>query len=389
MFNKKAQKNIFNTVIEDMKRYNIKPHDCSLYLDTRIDYEFNKLKKKEENYAKIVVHDNHIDTVNVKNFDIVLEDFVGKDERLNTYNSILDPKFDKYYTNKLEKQTANFLFKKNKFSLIFDLKNFKNNFILFSIKHFFLSILSIINSILLILLKSLSLLIFGLFDLIVLGLFKLLKCCIKTKYSIKKYTKWLYFLLLPLTNFSIIILKFIINLINNFCYLFNNIFNNNIENIINLANNSINNITYSNNFTNAKVNRDYRSNEHKNLIDNIKNKSLSTLQEYLQNSQSYLQNFKFSTLSTTLAKPELINNEKIKERLKEVEIQQKKELKKSIITHQFKLNSQVAYKKARIIINLERKKDAVILKYINNNKKLFKGLDKYLTTNRKVYDIQK
>ena len=389
MFNKKVQKNIFNAVIDDMKRYNIKPHDCSVYLDTRIDYEFNKLKKKEENYEKIVVRDEHSDTINTKNFNVVLEDFVGKDERLNVYNSILDPQFDKYYINNLEKQTANFLFKKNKFSLIFDLKNFKNNFILFSIKHFFLSTLSVINNIFLILLKSLSLLIFGLFDLLVLGLFKLLKCCIKTKYSIKKYTKWLYFLLLPLTNFGIILLKFVINLINNFCYLFNNIFNNNIENIINLANNSINNITYSNYFTNAKVNRDYRSNEHKDLLENIKNKSLSTLQEYLQNSQTYLQNFKFTKLSVKLAKPELINNEKIKERLQELEIQQKKELKKGIITHQFKLNSQVAYKKARIIINLERKKDAVILKYINNNKKLFKGLDKYLTTNRKGYDIQK
>lgn len=372
MFSEQIKKDILNNIIKDMKRYSIKPSEYPIYLDSRINYEITKIKKNNDNFEQIAVYDEISDITNVNDFNIVLEDFIGKDERLNVYNSTQDPKYDKYYTNNIESKTVDCLFKKNKYSLIFDIYTFVTNFIVFSKKHYIVSTVAIINSILSILFKFCSLIIFGIVDLFVFGLFKLLKLCIKSRYKIKRKNKILFFIANPFIGSVIIILKFIINTINNCCYLFNSIFNSNIEIVFNFVADAINDSLYSNNLLNAKVNRDYRSNEHKELIEKINNKSLAFLKECLQNSKIYLQQFNFSKVSIKAANPELINNPTIKANLIELEKQQTKELKQSIIKHQFGIILKNIDRSKKIILNVDKKINKIMLECVNKNAKLFK-----------------
>ncbi|MBR2141206.1 MAG: hypothetical protein IJ853_02520 [Rickettsiales bacterium] len=174
MLRSNVKKEIFDNIIEDMKKYNINPSDCSLYLDNRIDYEYSKIRKDDNNFKKFIMYDDHLKQEEVKDFSVVLDDFIGKDEKLNVYNSVDDSKYSKYLSDGKSK-TVNYLFKKNKNSIVFDLCNLFSYITTFRLKYCFLQTVMIMFTLILILLKCTSLLLFGLVDFIVFILFKSLK----------------------------------------------------------------------------------------------------------------------------------------------------------------------------------------------------------------------
>ena len=384
MLRSNVKKEIFDNIIEDMKKYNINPNDCSLYLDNRIDYEYSKIRKDDNNFKKFIMYDDHLKQEEVKDFSVVLDDFIGKDEKLNVYNSVDDSKYSKYLSDGKSK-TVNYLFKKNKNSIVFDLCNLFSYITTFRLKYCFLqTVVMIMFTLILILLKCTSLLLFGLVDFIVFILFKSLKQFIRGRNMLGRKKNTVAKIFVSFFNLIIAVLKAIINTINNVFYIFNNLFNNNVESLLNCFNKYTNEAIYFNRFFKSKVNRGNRSAEQKNLIDRIKSKSLQILNEYLANSKVYIDKFTFSKASAKSTNPEAIVNPALKEYFLDKEINEKARMKNNIMKYMYNTTNKNIDKNITKLLTIDRIIKKILLRAhrmgidINSidDEKIYKDLDK-------------
>lgn len=375
MFEKNTREKIVKNVLNNMDRYDIKLSEFPLYLDKRIDYELNKIVKDKKYFENIIIYDDKTDVLTSNNFDIVLEDFIGKNPKLNTYSSTEDNTFSKYFNENLKyDNNIHNIFKKNKYSVIFSFYNLLAIFSIFSKKYLLTSILSILNNIVILIVRSLSLIIFSIVDSLLYFLLKTLKFLIKLKYRLHKHAFFCIFTII--IDLLLIFLKFIINFINDTSILFNKLFNNNFEYITDFINNFTENIVYSNKLLNDRVNRDYRSTEQKNLINKLKDESLAYLNECLSNSNQYLQDFDFYKMSNKPASPDILNNPSLKQYFTEYLNIEKQKIKSTIIVNRLKITDKKLKTKQNDLLNNEKNINKLSIKRINKNKELIRELDK-------------
>ena len=272
MLTKETINVIKKTVLKNMKSYSVKPKEYDVFVSKNIDYEFSKAIRDENNIEKTVVYDEFYDPDKEKDFSVVYDDFIGKDDALNINNSNENENFYIYIDNNKRKNT-HYVFKKILYGIIYDYKML-NIFRKYSLFGVFISLLSLF-------IKTVFLGIVGIFDVISYYLYKLFV------FLSKKKRKNILFL-------PISIIKILINAINNICLLFNNLFINNIDGFIFFVKNTQLENSSRKNFNNAKVDRYSKSEEQKKILTRVKEKRLELLRELLSKSKNYIKNINFS-----------------------------------------------------------------------------------------------
>jgi hypothetical protein len=122
------------------------------------------------------------------------------------------------------------------------------------------------------------------------------------------------------------------NFIKNILNLFNRFFQN-AENVFDSVVKITNTNTYSKILRN-EVNRNSRSNEHKDLLNKIYKESLDIFKKLVLQSSKYLKNFRFAKMKKEVLIPENIKNQTLKEFYSELEVNEKKGIKRKIYKKQ-------------------------------------------------------
>ena len=354
MLTKETVNVIKKKILKNMKAYSIKPKEYDVFISKNIDYEFSKAIKDENSIEKTVIYDDFYNPEKEKDFSVVYDDFVGKNDALNINNSNENKKFYIYIDNNKRKNTHH-IFKKILYGIIYDYKML-NIFRKYSLFGVFISLLSLF-------VKTIFLGIVGAFDVISYYLYKLFVFLLKKRKKI---------LFLPIS-----IVKIIINAINNICILFNNIFINNIDGFVSFVKNTQLEHSSKKNFSdNAKVDRYSKSEEQKKILARVKEKRLELLRELLSQSKDYTKNINFSRPVVKKIKSNEINNPLLKEQISELEQQQKLDLKKEIISERISRKVKKVKDKNDLFVNRIESINNSLLKIANKDKKLYKLLIK-------------
>lgn len=368
MFDKKVTDRIKKKVLKDMKMYSVKTHEYKDFIPKKLDYEFNKFKEDNVNdFNKIAIYDDKYEENSSNNFNIVYDEYVGKNPLLKIKNSYEDETLFKYIKNNKPKNVV-LIFNKVFYSIIY---SYRMLFV-FNNKNVFLSFLQFILNIFSLFIKSIFILIVGFFCIINYILFKLLKVLFRLKYKRNIFLKDNILII-----FAIFILKTIISSINGFFMLFNDIFINNIDVFLNSTDDFINDFLYVNgNVYNNNVDRYTKTNEQKDFLQKIKKDRLEYMNLLLKDNIDYFKNIDFIKLSVKSSNYLDINNPYLKEFYMAKEKEQKIKIKKEIITDRLVKKNEKTTKKENLFVNKIGLINDKILFIANKDKQLYKMLVK-------------
>lgn len=372
MFNEDTIGQIKKKVIKDMKMYSVKPDEYKDFVHKKINYEVDKYKEENKTDSKITLYDNVHSEAEVNNFNIVYDDYIGKNEELNVKNSYEDESLFKYKDNNKVKN-IHLIFEKILNSIIFDYKML----FFFDKKNVSISVAGFIFKIISLFLKSIFLAITGIFDVAVYFLFKLLKKMIRLKYSKNVLIRNNF-----VVFYAIEVLKFVIGLINGFFMLFNNIFINNVNIFIDYLKNTTSDFIYSKPFLNyGKVDRYGKSEEQRKFLEVIKKNRIAYLKSLLEKDKNYFADINFSQLATKTMDYKNINNKHLRKYYKRLEKNMKITIKNEIISERLIKKRERYERKVDNIANKLRSINNSLLKIANKDKELYKMLVKKLGKN--------
>ena len=368
MFDKKVTDRIKKKVLKDMKMYSVKTHEYKDFIPKKLDYEFNKFKEDNANdLNKIAIYDDKYEESSLNDFNIIYDEYVGKNPLLKIKNSYEDETLFKYIKNYKPKIVV-LIFNKVFYSIIY---SYRMLFV-FNNKNVFLSFLQFILNIFSLFIKSIFILIVGFFCIINYILFKLLKVLFRLKYKRNIFLKDNILII-----FAIFILKTIISSINGFFMLFNDIFINNIDVFLNSTDDFINDFLYVNgNVYNNNVDRYTKTNEQKDFLQKIKKDRLEYMNLLLKDNIDYFKNIDFIKLSVKSSNYLDINNPYLKEFYMTKEKEQKIKIKKEIITDRLVKKNEKTIKKENLFVNKIGLINDKILFIANKDKQLYKMLVK-------------
>ena len=368
MFDKKVTDRIKKKVLKDMKMYSVKTHEYKDFIPKKLDYEFNKFKEDNANdLNKIAIYDDKYEESSLNDFNIIYDEYVGKNPLLKIKNSYEDETLFKYIKNNKPKNVV-LIFNKVFYSIIY---SYRMLFV-FNNKNVFLSFFQFILNIFSLFIKSIFILIVGFFCIINYILFKLLKALFRLKYKKNIFLKDNI-----LVIFAIFILKTIISSINGFFILFNDVFINNIDIFLNSADDFINDFLYvKGNIYNNNVDRYTKTNEQKDFLKKIKKDRLEYMNLLLKDNIDYFKNIDFIKLSVKSSNYLDINNPYLKEFYMTKEKEQKIKIKKEIITDRLVKKNEKTIKKENLFVNKIGLINDKILFIANKDKQLYKMLVK-------------
>lgn len=298
---------ITNKILKNIEEDYLNIVDLDEYLKEKIDIIYDKLKSDTKNFEQIAIYDKKFNIFENPDRDIIFEDFLGKNQSFNTYNSTEQNSIYFHKTNK--NNTVDYIFKKTYKNTLYNISNFIANFYFLNKKHFFsLLTLNLIN-LFPILYYIFFTAIFGIIDLFFYFLFIIMKVFIKKKYKIIKIKTLLPFKYL--LNINILFLKYILMFIKGILNIINNFFNN-ISYIFYLFDKVSKRNIYSNILKN-KLNRNKRTFEHRNVLMKINNIVKNNFYKKNVHNIQYLQQFNFLKINKEILIPENIENKIFKE----------------------------------------------------------------------------
>lgn len=369
MLKKQIQNEIVEAINESLDRttnFDAMMND----LNYKLDHVYNKLKETESNteigIAQIEKKDLH------KNFvkNDVYDDFEGKDWKLNIYNSHESQDNIKYI-----KQNNNLSVNQITKNYFFNIKQnlndyiFINNFFNFKKLIFFImlnitNIFSLFMNIILFLFCFILNIGFYLVYLFYRNLF-LIKIKFFKKNKILKNFEFLLNIIIFFLKTILIIVRAILNILYS---LFNDIFTN--------INNILINETKKNIFTTIlknTINRNERSSEHKNILNEITQKSQSKIKNCLNHNLEYLKQFNFLEFVITTNNITNLNKE-TQEKYLNLELEEKNLIKKNILTLATPDFIKKLEKNNFKFFNCFKKINKILSNIIEKNKKLMEEL---------------
>lgn len=87
MLNVKTRKNIINNIIKSVKKDSKNIKDLDSYIEEKIEDEYYDFKMNSSKYQKGIIYDKRFNSKKDNNISIIFDDFIGKSEKLNVYNS--------------------------------------------------------------------------------------------------------------------------------------------------------------------------------------------------------------------------------------------------------------------------------------------------------------
>lgn len=310
MLNKKDRQIIINNVRESVKNNYKNIEDFDKWTIDEINKEINKIKLEHNGDEKVVIYDESFNPERDINVNIVFEDFIGKNERLNVFNSCERADILKNDNKNINELNGIFLRK-----VLFNLNCFFSNFSNFNKKNINFFFIFFIDYLFLSSYNLVILLFFTLFNVGNYFVFLIYKLLLIIKYKLFKrcYLGFLnVFISLP-----IMLIKQILSLFKEFANMLANIFGI-INSIFRIFNKNCNDTLYSSIIA-TPVNRNVRSNEHKNILDKINKKAKGIFEKYNLENDKFIEIFRFSKVSYKQFSSKKINNSILKEYIKALE----------------------------------------------------------------------
>ncbi|MDR1499278.1 MAG: hypothetical protein LBS34_03250 [Rickettsiales bacterium] len=338
MLTANAKKQIIDNISKDVERYSLTIDEFDVYLNDRVDYEYNKMMKNSDNYESLALYMGKYDPAENNDKSLVFEDFIGKSEKLNVYNSCEQ---NILYVDKVVPLSVNDLFRKCYKNLLSSINNFITN--LYNARRKLLVLFSILFF------GNLSLILYNLALFLALGiinfvyyflLYKSIRCLFYIKFVLlcgknNNMPTLLINITLILINTLISVLKFILSLIRGILNLFGK-FLHIIEDTFTFLVKTGNTGIYSKILT-QKINRNERSVEHKGVLSSIYKKSHEIFKSLNVNNHKYLKNFKFLRMKKEILLPNVIENNALREFIFELEKKEKKDIKKILYGKEIKI----------------------------------------------------
>ncbi len=354
MLNVKTRKNIIDNIAKSI-RINFKNiNDLDSYIEEKIEDEYYDFKLNSGKYQRGIIYDKRFNSKNDNDISVVFDDFIGKSDKLNVYNSCENAELPGNF-NKSVNYLNKIFYKKT----LYNINCFIGNLFNFDRKKIILFFTLFFNYLLSVLYNLFILIIFTTLNILNYLIFLLFKFCLSFKYKI--FRKFHLSLLNILLVIPIELLRFLLISIKEFANLLANIFN--ITNkVLNVTGKIFKNNMYSNIIA-SKVNRDKRSNEHKNVLNEINEKADKIFREYNKENTKYFDHFKFTKVSKEPLLSSNMRNKAFKEYLSTLErIEIKKITKKIKNKIDKEIKKQIYKKELPLKLEIIRNKQSQISK---------------------------
>jgi hypothetical protein len=368
MLKKEAKNKIVKNILSDIEKYSIAIDEFELYLSDRINYEYEKINTDPNNFKTMTIYSDEYDMENDTNRDLVFEDFIGKDEKLNTYNSCEQ---NTEYMKNNAFINVNGLAKKYYRNTINSINNIVTSCFNIGKINILIFVVLLISNIFLVFYNFVFSILTGIINFIYYSLlYKPIKFLFFVKYILisKKNDTALDFIidiLLIIVNFLTSLLKFIMNFIKTILNLFNRFFQN-VENVFDSVVKISNTSLYSRILRN-NVDRNARSSEHKEVLDKIYKESLDIFKKLVLQSSKYFKNFKFAKMKKEVINSKNIKNETLKEFYFGLETIEKEQIKKKIYKKQLNKHLNINSGKMSEIAECEKNINKNLKKIIEKN----------------------
>ncbi len=349
MLNIKTRKDIINNVVKSVKKDSKNIKDLDSYIEEKIEDEYYDFKMNSGKYQKGVIYDKRFNSKNDNNISIIFDDFIGKSEKLNVYNSC-----DNAQLPEKSNKSVNYLNKIFYKKTLYNINCFIGNLFDFNKKKVLLFFTLFFDYLASILYNLFILFIFSTLNILNYLIFLLFKFCLSSKYKIfKKYN-------LSLLNIALFIpvefLRFLLISIKEFANILASIFN--ITNkVLNTGSKIFKNNMYSSIIA-SRVNRNKRSNEHKNVLNEVNEKAEKIFKEYNAENTKYFDRLKFTKVTKEPLISSNMRNKTLKEYLSTMErIEIKKITKKIKKNIDKKIKKQIYKKELPLKLEVIRNKE--------------------------------